>query len=127
MSGTVRAFLPQSFRAAPGRAPRAPLAQINLADVLQNLLLTLDCTPECILTLCRAFTTAGNPPFRLANSQSALISVSMPFGSMSGASSCHQPPAAQAAFAFTPATPSNAYALCDECRLWVFRCKRLRS
>ena len=58
----------------------------------------------------RTSRTAYKQPFRLANSQSALLSVSMPFGSMSDASSCCQPPAAQAAFAFTPPTPLSACA-----------------
>ena len=91
------------------------------------ILLTLDYTPECILGPWRASRTAYKQLFRLANSQDALLSVSMPFDSMSDASSCHQPPAAQAAFAFTPPTPSSAYALCGGCRVWVFPCTRSRS
>src|SRR5712691_2087908 len=78
------------------------------------ILLTLDCTRECILGPWRASRTACKQLFRLANSQDALLSVSMPFDSMSDASSCHQPPAAQAAFAFTHPTPSSACALCHE-------------
>jgi len=67
----------------------------------------------------------GQPTFRLANSQSALLSVSMPFGSMSAQAPANQSRAAQAFRLYTQRRILSAYALCGECRLLGFSFRRL--